>query len=272
MGEFMDPIIKIDNLRYRLMPYIYSLSWMVTNKDYTIMRGLPMDFVSDKNTYSINDQFMFGPSIMVCPVTEYMYHTPPQASIMIEPEYFKTVEGEQGLSAKYYKDPGRKILSREAVDPNIDIFWYTGRPDYATDSMYAITWEGKIVPKENGLHQFHLVSYDPKRIILNGDTLRMVYTSTEQYTEKVNLEAGKEYSFKLETENRSTGAAKCRLYWKTPSIFAKEEEKAIKEKSDRKLKQMHLSKKYLYSLKPDQSFQWDHSFNTQQKNLQTLLN
>ncbi|MGE5796184.1 MAG: DUF5110 domain-containing protein, partial [Ignavibacteria bacterium] len=117
------------------------------------------------------------------------------------------------------------------IDPNVDIFWYTGRPDYATDSMYAVTWEGKLIPKETGKHQFHLISYDPKRIILNGDTLKMVYTSVEQYTEIVNLEAGKEYNFVLETENRSTGAAKCRLFWKTPSIFAKEEEKAVKEKS-----------------------------------------
>jgi len=230
MGEFTEPIIKMDNLRYRLMPYIYSLAWMVTNKDYTIMRGLPMDFVNDKKTFSIGDQFMFGPSIMVCPVTDYMYYTPPQTSVLIDPEYFKTKDDQPGLNAKYYKDPERKNLSREAVDPNIDIFWYTGRPGYATDSMYAITWEGKLIPKESGKHQFHLVSYDPKRIVLNGDTLRVVYTSTEQYTEKVNLEAGMEYSFIMETENRSTGAAKCRLYWKTPSVFAKEEEKAVKEK------------------------------------------
>jgi alpha-D-xyloside xylohydrolase len=231
MGEFVESILKIDNLRYRLMPYIYSLAWMVTDKDYTIMRGLPMDFSTDKNTYSVGDQFMFGTSIMVCPVTDYMYYTPPKASVMICPEYFKTKDGQQGLNAKYYKDADRKILSKETIDPNIDVFWYTGRPDYATDSMYAITWEGKLIPKETGKHQFHLVSYDPKRIILNGDTLKMVYTSVEQYTEIVELEAGKKYDFILETENRSTGAAKMRLYWKTPSIFAMEEIKEEKEKT-----------------------------------------
>jgi alpha-D-xyloside xylohydrolase len=77
MGDFVDPLIKFDNLRYRLIPYIYSLAWKVTHDDYTIMRGLPMDFASDMNTYSISDQFMFGPAIMVCPVTEHMYHRPP---------------------------------------------------------------------------------------------------------------------------------------------------------------------------------------------------
>jgi alpha-D-xyloside xylohydrolase len=231
MGEFTEPILKIDNLRYRLMPYIYSLAWMVTNKNYTIMRGLPMDFAADEKTYTIDDQFMFGPWMMVCPVTEYMYHRPPESSELVGAGFFKTNDGRPGLRAKYYRDADRMNLSREQVDPNIDIVWYTGRPDYVSDSAYAIRWEGKLIPKESGKHQFHLLSYDPKRIILNGDTLRMVYTSVEQYTQPVQLEAGKENLFVLETENRSTGAARMRLFWKTPAIFAKEQTKESKEKT-----------------------------------------
>ena len=242
MGEFVEPIIKIDNLRYRLMPYIYSLAWKVTDDDYTIMRGLPMDFSADEKTFSIDDQFMFGPSIMVCPVTEYMYHHPPERSELVSPEFFKTDNGKPGLLAKYYKDNKRTYLSREQIDPNIDIFWYTGRPDYATDSMYAITWKGKLIPKETGKHQFHLVSYDPKRIILNGDTLKIVYTSVEQYMEPVILEAGKEYNFVLETENNSTGAAKMRLFWKTPTIFAREQTSVKKEK----VREVYLPKNNLW--------------------------
>lgn len=222
MGEFTKPILKIDNLRYRLLPYIYSLAWKVTNDDYTIMRGLPMDFSNDKKTYSIDDQFMFGPAMMVCPITEFMYHRPPESSVLIGPEYFKTPDGKPGLLAKYYKEPTRKILSKEQIDPDIDFIWYTGRPDYLTDSTYAATWEGKLIPKETGKHQFHLICYDQKRVILNGDTLKIVYSSVEQYTELVELQEGKEYKIKVETENRSTGAARMRLFWKTPSIFAKE--------------------------------------------------
>jgi alpha-D-xyloside xylohydrolase len=231
MGEFVEPIKNMDNLRYRLMPYIYSLAWMVTNKDYTIMRGLPMDFSNDQSTYSVDDQFMFGPSIMVCPVTEYMYYTPPQASRLIEPAYFMTPDGQPGLLAKYYKDADRKIPGQEQIDPNIDFVWYTGRPDYVSDSMYAVTWEGYILPKESGKYQFHLISYDPKRIIINGDTLKMVYTSVEQYTEPLQLLSGQKYYIEVETENRSTGAARMRLFWKTPSTFAKETSKVEKEKT-----------------------------------------
>ena len=62
-------MLAVDNLRYRLMPYIYSLAWMVTNQGYTIMRPLVFDFQDDTKVYGIADQFMFGPALLVNPVT-----------------------------------------------------------------------------------------------------------------------------------------------------------------------------------------------------------
>lgn len=64
-------IVYYNKLRYRLMPYIYSLAGMTWLNDYTIMRGLAMDFPGDPNVYGIADQYMFGPSFMVCPVHYY---------------------------------------------------------------------------------------------------------------------------------------------------------------------------------------------------------
>ncbi len=231
MGDYTEILIKFDNLRYRLLPYIYSLAWKVTNEAYTIMRGLPMDFTEDKNTFSVDDQFMFGPAIMVCPVTEYMYHRPPESSVLISSKNYNTKEGLKGIHTKYYKDNTYKNLGHEQIDSTIDVFWYTGRPDYVTDSMFSIRWEGKLIPDETGPHQFHLKSFDAKRIILNGDTLQMVYTSVEQYTEIVYLGKGKEYRLILETENSSTGAARMQLFWKTPSIFKKEETKELRQET-----------------------------------------
>jgi alpha-D-xyloside xylohydrolase len=63
-------LVIYDTLRYRLLPYIYSMAWMTTNQGYTPMRGLVMDFRSDAHTASIGDQFMFGPAFLVNPVTE----------------------------------------------------------------------------------------------------------------------------------------------------------------------------------------------------------
>jgi len=72
----VEPIlIEYDKLRYRLMPYIYSLAWKVTNEDYTIQRPLVMDWRKDQRTWNIGDQFMFGPAILVNPVLkQYAKH------------------------------------------------------------------------------------------------------------------------------------------------------------------------------------------------------
>ena len=62
-------------LRYRLMPYLYSLAGAVCLDDYTIMRGLPMDFPDDENVRDLSDQWLFGPALMPCPVSEYKART-----------------------------------------------------------------------------------------------------------------------------------------------------------------------------------------------------
>jgi alpha-D-xyloside xylohydrolase len=59
-----------DKLRYRLLPYIYSLAWKVTSDGYTPMRALVMDFPADRKGLDVADQFMFGPAILVNPVVE----------------------------------------------------------------------------------------------------------------------------------------------------------------------------------------------------------
>ena len=64
-------ILYYNKLRYRPIPYIYSLAGMTYLNDYTIMRALVMDFGADTNVNSIDDQYMFGNSLMICPVYEY---------------------------------------------------------------------------------------------------------------------------------------------------------------------------------------------------------
>jgi alpha-D-xyloside xylohydrolase len=68
-----DAIEKYINLRYSLLPYIYSDSWDVTVNQSSMMRALVMDFPKDKQALNINDEYMFGKSILVCPVTNSMY-------------------------------------------------------------------------------------------------------------------------------------------------------------------------------------------------------
>ena len=61
-------LLEVDKLRYRLLPYVYSLAWKVTSEDYTIQRPLVMDFRKDPAVAEVGDQFMFGPALLVSPV------------------------------------------------------------------------------------------------------------------------------------------------------------------------------------------------------------
>lgn len=66
-----ESIVWYHRLRYRLMPYLYSMAGWVHLHDYTMMRALVMDFNGDDQVYDIKDQWMFGPSLMACPVSSY---------------------------------------------------------------------------------------------------------------------------------------------------------------------------------------------------------
>ena len=78
--KIYDAVEKYINLRYSLLPYIYSTSWDVTHNNSSMMRALVMDFAKDKHALDINDEYMFGKSLLVAPVTEKMYVKPVSAN------------------------------------------------------------------------------------------------------------------------------------------------------------------------------------------------
>ncbi len=70
-GKQAEPILeKYLRLRYTLLPYIYSLGWQAHQTGAPFMRGLFLDFGSDPQVADIGDEYMFGPALLVAPVTE----------------------------------------------------------------------------------------------------------------------------------------------------------------------------------------------------------
>jgi alpha-D-xyloside xylohydrolase len=63
-------LVEYDNLRYRLLPYIYSQAWQITANRSTLMRPLVMDWRNDVEAQNTGDEYLFGPSILVAPVTQ----------------------------------------------------------------------------------------------------------------------------------------------------------------------------------------------------------
>ncbi len=70
-GKQAEPILeKYLRLRYQLMPYIYSLGWQAHETGAPFMRGLFLDFGNDPNVADVGDEYMFGPALLVAPVTD----------------------------------------------------------------------------------------------------------------------------------------------------------------------------------------------------------
>jgi len=65
----LDIATQFDELRYHLLPYIYSAAWGVTHDGETLMRALPLEFPSDPGAKAVADQFLFGPALLINPVT-----------------------------------------------------------------------------------------------------------------------------------------------------------------------------------------------------------
>lgn len=68
-----DVLEKYTHMRYRLLPYIYSMSWNVTRQAGSIIRPLVMDFAGDRKVLDMDNEYMFGKSFLVCPVTDSLY-------------------------------------------------------------------------------------------------------------------------------------------------------------------------------------------------------
>ena len=68
-----DAMVDAVKLRYRLLPYIYSMAGDCTQNSGTMMRALVMDYAADKKASRLNDEYMFGRNLLVKPVTDPLY-------------------------------------------------------------------------------------------------------------------------------------------------------------------------------------------------------
>lgn len=136
-------MVYYNKLRYRLMPYIYSLAGMTWFNDYTIMRALVMDFPNDTQVNNIGDQYMFGPSLMVAPVYQYQARNRevyfPAGTNWYDFYSGKSINGgqKQNIDAPYEQLP---IFVKEGsivpFGPEIN---YTGEKPADTITLYVYT-------------------------------------------------------------------------------------------------------------------------------------
>jgi alpha-D-xyloside xylohydrolase len=221
--EIYEALLTATNLRYRLLPYIYSLSWQVTSAGYTLMRPLPMDFPDDAKARDISDAFLFGPAILVHPVTRAILHPLAPPPETIPAAVLRTPDGQEGLAVRYFKGADFETPAGGSVDTKIDYDWpgpplANPPPGLTGMDYFSARWEGTITAPEDGEYEIGAEYDDGARITLDGTLVAedWSYGAKRYKGAKVTLKKGQVVSLKAEF-HQGTGDRVFRLAWRTPS-------------------------------------------------------
>lgn len=181
-------MVYYTKLRYRLMPYIYSLAGMTYFNDYTIMRAMVMDFGYDAVTHNISDQYMFGPNLMACPVYTYkatsrdVYFPANTNWYNFETQEYITGGKTVKVSAPYERIPlyvkegailpmGKDIQTTKETQSDLTIKVYTGKN--GEFSLYED--EGVNYNYEKDAYSFIKFSYDEASRTFTIDDIKGQY-------------------------------------------------------------------------------------------------
>ncbi|MBO9707937.1 MAG: DUF5110 domain-containing protein [Caulobacter sp.] len=210
-------------LRYRLLPYIYGLSWKVTSDHYTLMRPLMMDFPDDRATDNIDDSFMFGPSFLVHPVTRAMYNVSPPPATTIPSQYLRTSDGKTGLTVQYFEGANFEIPKGKLVDEKIDHTWPSPPLAEIPGGLakledFSARWEGAIVAPEEGEYEIGVAGDDGMRLFLDGEKVVDDWTAgAERYHGvKRRLKRGESLPVRIDYY-QGGGDRSLRLTWRRPA-------------------------------------------------------
>ena len=113
--------VYYDKLRYRLMPYLYSMAGWAHFKDYTLMRALVMDFNGDREVENIGNQWMFGPALMACPVG---YYKARNRSVYFPKQcgWYNLYTGEKVIEAEVNSESSNRQMIVDAPYEQIPVF------------------------------------------------------------------------------------------------------------------------------------------------------
>lgn len=233
--EIYQSLLKAVHLRYRLLPYLYSLGWASTAEGYTMMRALPMDFPDQTALRKIDDQFMFGPAFLVHPVTRAMHRVGAPPPPTIPAEFLMTPEGRPGLAAEYFHGRDFNRSAGKRVEEKLEHTW-PGPPledwpvDLAGGNEFSGRWEGSLVAPESGTYEIGVEADDGFRLWLDGKKVVEDWRDRAKLYRgaKVDLQKGEKLPLKIEYYQGDHDRS-LRLAWKTPSELAKGENGSVYE-------------------------------------------
>jgi alpha-D-xyloside xylohydrolase len=242
--------LKYINLRYRLMPYIYSYAHEVTENHSTLMRGFVFDFPNDEKALAVDNQYMFGKNIMVCPVLDPMYF-----ENWIETPAFELLSAEKTndssttiseISDRYYSGRGFNRLLKDTVSVDMDYSPFDLFPDDSQKPGELLcVWETELQVEEDGTYQLMTTTSNQpwgEKVKLYVDSLLVIGNSHNMFNgvgkiANSNLKKGKKHKIKLEYICYS---------WETPRIrlslrkATENDESALPEISKQPVRNVYL--------------------------------
>ena len=237
-----DTQLRFDRLRYRLLPYIYSLAGQVTREGGTILRGLPFDFREDPRARDVADQHMFGPAFLVSPVLQPLHYGwlhDLERGKLVPASALSAPDGTSGvLRGEYFSDKafGQRVAVRN--DKSVGFDWGQGAPMSSMPAdRFSVRWTGRLHAPETGDYDVGTIADDGVRLWVDGKLLVDDWRAhaPEHRGGKIRLEAGRAYDIKLEYFEEGGGAL-VELRWTLPS-----ERRAVETRPDQpKVRKVYL--------------------------------
>jgi alpha-D-xyloside xylohydrolase len=216
-------LLDAAELRYRLLPYIYSLAWQSTDAGYTMMRGLPMDFPDDQRVRKIDDAFMFGPAFLVHPVTRAMYNVSEPPPPVIPANALLTSDGQAGLTVQYFDGTDFNTPAGKTVDTKVEHAWpgpplADPPPGLTGFNNFSARWEGTITAPEDGEYEIGIEYDDGGRLYLDGKLVVDDWAIGPKRYKGTKISLKKEQKLSVKAEYQQGGRDRFfRLGWRTPT-------------------------------------------------------
>ena len=225
--EMYESYLAATKLRYRLMPYIYSLAWMTTQDDYTITRPLVMDFPNDPKAATCEDQFMFGPALLAQPITHSLRHVSRPRPPVIDASALTTPDGAPGVKIDYYSDERFRNYASSAVEKVVDLSW-PGPPlvnwpeGLRNGDHFSARLTGFITAPEDGTYEIGVSGDDGFRLWLDDKLVVEDWAAADARYKStdIKLKKGQKVAFRLDYY-QNLYARELKLCWRTPAELAK---------------------------------------------------
>ena len=225
--EAYQSYLSAAKLRYRLMPYIYSLAWMTTKDHYTMTRPLVMDFPDSPGATTNESQFMFGPSMLVQPITRSLRQASRPRPPVIDASALTTPDGQPGVKIEYFNDERLRRKVSETVEKVVDLSW-PGPPlvewpeGLRNCDHFSARLTGFITIPEDGKYEIGVSGDDGFRLWLDDKLVVEDWAATDARYKSADivLKKGQKVAFRLEYF-QNLYARELKLCWRTPEELKK---------------------------------------------------